>query len=455
MYQQKWQIPADVPTPPQGSSTFFFDSTNNGAFSCKMSNGVVVSISTPLDNGGRKYIADSSLNDTHIGRCMMFDFATQKAMLTQATGGRAGVKYKATIQIKNGFNPPTPAEWVIEFTGNETDGDYITIDLLNGSFIDLYAKVSPNQPNEFAIGTTANETAQNFFSALQALGSGSFCYAVNASGSQVRLLMSTMKSHIGSLGNTWSIINSSSSINYWIDVYGADNDWMCRDYKWFSISNNSGMVTDSLYVHDLCRAVSNETGTFVVRNSETFPVNALALSNMLVVYMQKHSSLFATSQPISDGNDGYYVEIEALDLEDQSLHQESIYPTSTKIEIVSKQPELPALVQQPFIGVLTAISNGEATVEISEVLKIVLANSVHSYDSELNIDNENDFNNRILTPYNDGKCVLLSDLFTNNAPEQSFFSWLDKIGTVLYPITPIVENVENQIIYSKRILFTK
>jgi hypothetical protein len=194
------------------------------------------------------YPAHPSLNNSHIGRCIMFDFNSQQAMLTQSSGATAGNKWSATVTYSEGFIAPTPSVWVVDIIAALNDGDQIGINNMNGLTNYFYARTSPAYSNDFQIGATDADTALNFFACLQGFGSGSFCYPENVSGSQITLVMAVCENHIGSQGNDSNIITTNTAnISTAITKPGVDNimgNWKDNIFSWY---NSSGLRLTCLY----------------------------------------------------------------------------------------------------------------------------------------------------------------------------------------------------------------
>lgn len=400
------------------------------------------------------YPAHPSLNNSHIGRCIMFDFNSQQAMLTQSSGATAGNKWSATISYLEGFTPPDAAVWVIDFIGGLNDGDQIGISNMNGLTNYFSAKTTPAYSNEFQIGLTDADTAANFFACLRGVGSDSFCYPDNVSGSQITLVMAVCENHIGSQGNDSNIITTNTAnISTAVTISGEDNimgNWKDNIFSWHNSSGLSSYIT----LEDLCYH-SNLSGSYSTINGLTFPTNAEALANNLKDYLSNITSDFSINIT-TDGTGKYSVNIEAVDFNNQDISLVSAIPKSTQYTSVPKNNQIPALVYQQYIGVLRGVSNGVATVDSSPFQELVLGNSTFTFDNETNpnfLSKTNDYLARLITPYDEGKCIPLMDLIGNDEPGHIFFDWLRLVGTIFISLTKIQGNTPDQILTCKERLF--
>lgn len=395
------------------------------------------------------YPAHPSLNNSHIGRCIMFDFNSQQAMLTQSSGASAGNKWNATVTYSEGFIAPTPAVWIVDIIANLNDGEQIGISNMNGYTNYFTAKLSPLNANEFQIGVTNDDTAANLFALLQGFGSGAFCYPDNVSGSQITLIMSVCENHVGSQGNDSNIIaTNTANITTAVTVPGVDNIMGNFKDNLFSWLNSSGM-SSYIELGDICYP-SNLSGSYTTVNGLAFPTNAEALANNLKDYLSNITSDFNVNVT-NDGQGNYTVSIEAVDYSDQDISPVSVIPASTIYTNTPKENPALALVWQQYIGVLRGVSNGVATVDSSPLQELVLGNSTFTFDNETSPVDE--FLSRLVTPYDNGKCITILDLIGNGAPGKIFTDWLYTTATIFTSLTKIQGNTPDQILTCKERLF--
>ena len=394
------------------------------------------------------YPAHPSLDNSHIGRCIMFDFNSQQAMLTQSSGASAGNKWNATVTYSEGYIAPTPAVWVVDIIAALNDGEQIGISNMNGYTNYFTAKLSPLNANEFQIGVTNDDTAANLFALLQGFGSGAFCYPDNVSGSQITLIMSVCENHVGSQGNASNIATNTTNITAAITVPGVDNIMGNFKDNLFSWHNSSGM-SSYIELGDICYP-SNLSGSYTTINGLTFPTNAEALANNLKDYLSNITSDFNVNVT-NDGKGNYTVSIEAVDFSDQDISPKSVIPASTIYTNTPKENPALALVWQQYIGVLRGVSNGVATVDSSPLQELVLGNSTFTFDNETSPVDE--FLSRLVTPYDNGKCITILDLIGNGAPGQIFTDWLRTTATIFTSLTKIQGNTPDQILTCKERLF--
>lgn len=431
MIQNKKILPINVPTPQAGTSTMFVDLTD-GNLKLMNSDRELSNIGS---NSSQTLIPkDVSVDNSHIGRLMVWDIETNKAKVSFIEGGSPGVTLDYKLRVASTFTAPTSATWEIIINNLPSDGQLFKLaNPINNSTIETYiAKTSPTLPNEFAIGGSISDSVDNL--AVLLASSSDLQYESKTSNS-VLVTVNVLSCHLGTLGGSNCFVtDGSGTFSASVNINGNDNDWNQSAFLNNTVFVQTYMDSNSfinINYDDIFNPSTNGGIGSNITNGRNFPSTIEEQRDMIynVLYTQLDNANVPSSRFLFAKNSTNDIDITTTNFPSSGEDYLSIqYLNNTSIiTSINGVSPIPALVYKPILGVLKSIIGNDCIIEknifYSDLIIAAGGSSIDTssmtFPEEINLET-------CLIPYENGTVMPLKDIWDWNFgnPPSNFFYWI-------------------------------